>query len=407
MAIDKIINVKNVDKLSGATDFDSVTNIKRFISEIPASVPVLGDLAVLSEIDKASTIVLSNGNLTYNNPSSYGGVLSTGVYSTGKKEFWIFNDNSNRMMAGIAMYAHNVNSYPANDSRAVAVWADNGRVYKGGGTAQFLGTIADQTWFGIRHDADTGEIWFKIEGGSWVKSDSNIDTGEWYYGLVGTGTSGANDPSNVVFNPSNFPETIGAGFGAIREPVIGDYTRFESEERINNSFLLGPNWRNYSWTSASDATMISRDGYSTGKYEFWVQKSTSSIADGAMVGIGNPLHPLSTYPGGSSYGVGLWFSAGNAWSNGSSITGNIGNIVNGEYLGVRFDIDLQTIEFNNNGAGWTAFTGEHINVWSGDVHAIVGRTSGGLGTNDFMKVLFDPNDFPQAISSGYNPLTAS
>ena len=86
--------------------------------------------------------------------------------------------------------------------------------------------------------------------------------------------------------------------------------------------------------------------------------------------------------------------------------GTVGTITH--HIGVRIDIDGQTIEFSNNGGPWTP-RATVAGMWSnGAIYPIWGH-DGNAPTNneDFVKLIFDPADFPQPISAGYSPCISS
>jgi len=178
------------------------------------------NFATLNNLNKGTNgISLSNGNNTYTSPSgSFGSVLSTIGFTTGKWYFeykWISGDNSH---VGIAKENINYNTYLGGNANAYSYfrngqkWNNNsGSAY---GDAYVFGDI-----IGVAVDLNNGALWFskngtwqnsatqaQIEAGTTTNSAFTGLTGEFFF-AVGMGES--NEVAD--FNFGNPPFTISSG----------------------------------------------------------------------------------------------------------------------------------------------------------------------------------------------------
>lgn len=149
---------------------------------VSALAPVPVDAVTWDPLNKASNIVLSNGNLLASpDPAGYGGVFATLGRSSGKYYF--------EVAVAVTMTYGTVGVQDGTESLTGKVGATlNGWGYQGQGFYQHNG----QTWFGeynacviqVAVDLDTHEIWWGVDD-VW-DGDPAAGTGARYSDLAGT-----------------------------------------------------------------------------------------------------------------------------------------------------------------------------------------------------------------------------
>jgi hypothetical protein len=178
------------------------------------------NFATLNNLNKGTNgISLSNGNNTYTSPSgSYGSVLSTIGFTTGKWYFeykWISGDNSH---VGIAKENINYNTYLGGNANAYSYFR-NGQKWNNNSGSAYGDAYVTGDIIGVAVDLNNGALWFskngtwqnsatqaQIEAGTTTNSAFTGLTGEFFF-AVGMGES--NEVAD--FNFGNPPFTISSG----------------------------------------------------------------------------------------------------------------------------------------------------------------------------------------------------
>lgn len=271
--------------------------------------------------DKASEIVLSNGNLTAEKTEGSGwqGVRSTISKSSGKWYWEVKIDvaSTDHNMIGVGTSLETL-TYPGDSLEGYSYYGYYGYKYHSSG-ASYGDTFTLNDVIGVALDLDNGKIWWAKNGVWQASGDPSAGTNEAYSGLSGdfyamVGLYSAGNKITANFGETAFQHTVPTGFSILYSPppafpIVLDvdnettYTRFAIDLENRHDIDVIRNYgssSNLEWISTSVYTDFSNTNVADIDNVSWANSDETDVRwlrinlinDGTL----NCIRKLGIYP---------------------------------------------------------------------------------------------------------------
>jgi hypothetical protein len=181
-----------------------------------------GNYCVMSPIDKASGVTLSNGNLSASCVISNNMVRGT-IGMTSGKWYWEVTATSTAADIGLAAYDASINQYIGLGARAWGYYGSNGNKINNGSSTAYGSSFTTNNVIGVAFDADNGKLFFS-KNNTWQNSgdpaagtnaafSSGLTTGP-YFPAISDDTA-ATQSGDFNFGQRPFAYTPPSGFLAL------------------------------------------------------------------------------------------------------------------------------------------------------------------------------------------------
>ena len=282
---------------------------------------------------------------------------------------------------------------------------DQGTAWNTGGTPGWTGiNIGDVV--GIAADISNKKFWVRINGGSWLNGDPVAETGggSWSFSgavfpaaaLVGhSAISGFSWVDAVYLNGGHraFQSSPPSGYSAwgtsssyasptgAFDTFYSDTTTVFSNSNLTAKFDSAGASPSSGWRTAVGNNLI------TSGQVYLEATLTTTLTNGAIVGVTSPFFNFQDYLGDQVLGIG-WENTGNTFVLGSGGAG-FPSYTTGDVIGIAIDAGLKKLWMNKNGGSWYGGTSPNPYTGSGglDLTTLFTRENGvlpgvsGNGTN--------------------------
>jgi hypothetical protein len=195
--------LNNINTASSGTTYDLMID-----SPINATGDI-GNYCVFNFLDKFSSTVLSNGNLSTNGV----GVARSTFGMTSGKWYWEFTPQSTACMFGIATAAANTAQYVGQNAFGWAYYGANGNKYNNASPVAYGATFTTNDVIGVAFDADIGTLTFYKNGTSQGTAFTGLTSGPYFAASGDNG--GTAQPTAINFGQRPFTYTAPSGFLAL------------------------------------------------------------------------------------------------------------------------------------------------------------------------------------------------
>jgi hypothetical protein len=192
--------LNNINTASSGTTYDLMID-----SPINATGDI-GNYCVFNFLDKFSSTVLSNGNLSTNGV----GVARSTFGMTSGKWYWEFTPQSTACMFGIATAAANTAQYVGQNAFGWAYYGANGNKYNNASPVAYGATFTTNDVIGVAFDADIGTLTFYKNGTSQGTAFTGLTSGPYFAASGDNG--GTAQPTAINFGQRPFTYTAPSGF---------------------------------------------------------------------------------------------------------------------------------------------------------------------------------------------------
>ena len=366
--------------------------------------------ATLNPLDKGPNVTLSNGNLNTANSAGVNDLIKATIGMTSGKwyaEFQVTAQNSGAASPriGLAPASSPVKSDDfGNSANEYAFALTNnstyyGRVYNNSGWNGTATAVENNSIGMIAFDANTGGMWFGVNGIWFNNGNPNAGTNAWFtaamsepYFFTVHNVSG----SSVVSNFGQKPFKYAPPEGFLPLNAANTSTTKILDVKLDRTYSTSSTYSNSNLsvlTPSSTGTVRANDGMGKGKW--YAECVWTAGSSGAVIGITQGRHVTTNNVGQGAYGYG-YYSAGSFQNNGGD-AGSPASYVVGDVIGVAYDGDNGTLTFYKNGASQgQAFSGLTAYPY---YFSVSDGSSEGTGNFTWR---FKESQFTQSIPSGYS-----